>query len=132
MKNNNLIQEYKKYVVPTYTRMPLLVVKGKGSFVWDAEGRKFLDFFPGWAVSGIGHAHSLVVKALSSQARKILHVPNNYYNTLQGKLAKKIIQHSFSGKVFFCNSGAEAVESAIKLARLYGSAQGKYEMITMN
>ncbi|MFC1698492.1 aspartate aminotransferase family protein [Candidatus Omnitrophota bacterium] len=131
MNKQKLIQEYKKYVMPTYTRMPLLATKGKGSWLWDINGRKYLDFFPGWAVSGLGHAHPLVVKALANQAKKILHVPNNYYNALQAKLARKIIQHSFRGKVFFCNSGAESVEAAIKLARMYGSTRKKYEIITM-
>lgn len=131
MNKKKLIQEYKKYVMPTYTRKSLVIVKGRGSYVWDINGRRYLDFFPGWAVSGLGHSHPLVVRALSQQAEKILHVPNNYYNELQARLAKKIAQYSFAGKVFFCNSGAEAVESAIKFTRLYGSKQGKYEIITM-
>jgi acetylornithine/N-succinyldiaminopimelate aminotransferase len=131
MTEKRLIQENKKYVMPTYTCKPLVLVKGSGSRVWDINGREYLDFFPGWAVSGLGHRHPLVVKALNQQLRKILHVPNNYYNELQGKLAKKIIQHSFAGKVFFCNSGAEAVEAAVKLVRMYGSRQKRYQIITM-
>lgn len=131
MNKNKLIKEYEKYVMPTYTRTPLVIVKGEGSKVWDESGREYLDFFPGWAVSGLGHRHPLVVAALSEQAKKVLHVPNNYYNELQGELAKKISQSSFDGKVFFCNSGAESVESAIKLARMYGKTGGKYEIITM-
>jgi predicted acetylornithine/succinylornithine family transaminase len=99
--------------------------------VYDIEGREFLDFFPGWAVSGIGHCHPKVVRAIKEQAGRIIHVSNNYYNELQGKLAKKIISHSFPGKVFFCNSGAEANEAAIKLARKSGYTSGKYEIITM-
>jgi len=131
MNKKKLIQDYKKYVMPTYTREPLVVAKGRGSRIWDVAGREYLDFFPGWAVSGLGHAHPVVVKALSSQLKKILHVPNNYYNELQGKLAKKISKSSFDGKVFFCNSGAESVEAAIKLARLYGSRNKKFEIIAM-
>ncbi len=131
MDKKKLIAEYQEYVMPTYTRAPLVIVKGCGSKVWDIDGNLYLDFFPGWAVSGLGHAHPLVVKALSEQAKKILHVPNNYYNELQAKLAKKISQNSFAGKVFFCNSGAEGVEAAIKLARKYGSPRGRYEIITM-
>ena len=118
-------------MIPTYTREPLVILKGEGSNVWDIDGRKYLDFFSGWAVSGLGHSHPLVCLALSKQAKKILHVPNNYFNELQGKLAKKISQNSFDGKVFFCNSGAESVEAAIKLARMYGSTKGKFEIITM-
>lgn len=131
MNKKKLIQEYTRYVMPTYTRTPLIITKGRGSWVWDIAGHKYLDFFPGWAVSGLGHVHPLVVKALSKQSKRILHVPNNYYNELQARLAKKISQHSFDGKVFFCNSGAESVEAAIKLARKFGSQKGKYEIITM-
>lgn len=126
-----MIQEYEKYVMPTYARGPLVIVKGQGSKVWDMDGREYLDFFPGWAVSGLGHTHPSVVGALRRQAKKVLHVPNNYYNELQAKLARKISQYSFDGKVFFCNSGAESVEAAIKLARMYGSALGKFEIVTM-
>jgi predicted acetylornithine/succinylornithine family transaminase len=132
MNKKKMIEEYAKYVMPTYTREPLVIAKGSGSRVWDVDGREYLDFFPGWAVSGLGHRHPLVCAALKEQADKMLHVPNNYYNELQGSLAKKISQSSFEGKVFFCNSGAEGVESAVKLARLYGSAGGRYEIIAMN
>ena len=127
-------EQYKKYVVPTYTRLPMVLVKGEGARVWDSEGTEYLDFFPGWAVSGLGHCHPLVVKAIKAQAGKILHVSNNYYNLLQGRLAQEIISHAFEGKVFFANSGAEANETAIKLARRYFSVvkgQKKYEIISM-
>ena len=126
-----IMQLYYEYVMPTYTKAPVVLVRGKGIKAYDIEGKEFLDFFPGWAVSGLGHCHPKVVRAIKEQAGKIIHVPNNYYNELQGKLAKKIIEHSFEGKVFFCNSGAEAVESAIKLARKVGYPSGKYEIITM-
>lgn len=131
MDKKKIIQEYKRYVMPTYTREQLVIVKGRASQVWDINGRKYLDFFPGWAVSGLGHSHPLVVNALSKQAQRILHVPNNYYNELQAKLAQKIAQNSFDGKVFFCNSGAESIEAAIKLARAYGHRRGRCEIITM-
>ncbi|MBN2097846.1 MAG: aspartate aminotransferase family protein [Candidatus Omnitrophica bacterium] len=132
MDEQKIIKDYEKYVMPTYTRKPLVIVQGRGSRVWDIGGRAYLDFFPGWAVSGLGHAPGEVCQALSGQLKKILHVSNNYYNELQGKLAEQIIKRSFDGKVFFCNSGAEAVETAIKLARKYGNAKGKYEIITMH
>ncbi|MFA5339207.1 MAG: aspartate aminotransferase family protein [Candidatus Omnitrophota bacterium] len=130
-KTEEVVQLYYEYVMPTYAKSPLVMVKGKGIKAYDIEGKEFLDFFPGWAVSGLGHCHPKVVKAIKEQVGKIIHVPNNYYNELQGKLAKKIIENSFEGKVFFCNSGAEAVESAIKLARKVGYPSGKYEIITM-
>lgn len=134
VKTKNIIEQYKKYVVPTYTRLPIVLVKGKGARVWDSQGKEYLDFFPGWAVSGLGHCHPAVVKAIKAQAEKILHVSNNYYNLLQADLAKEIIKHSFEGKVFFANSGAEANEAAIKLARRYFSlvkGQEKFEIISM-
>lgn len=121
---------YEKYVMPTYTKTPLVLVKGKGSWVWDDKGKKYLDFFPGWAVSGIGHCHPMVIKALEAQSKKILHVSNNYYNELQARLAEKISHHSFDGKCFFANSGAEANEAAVKFARKFGHDKGKFEIIT--
>lgn len=131
MKKEDILNQYKDYVMHTYTQTPLILAKGRGAKVWDVEGNEYLDFFPGWAVSGIGHCHPKVVSAIKGQAAKIMHVSNNYYGTLQGELAKKIIEHSFPGKVFFANSGAEANECAIKLARKYGNKNGRYEIITM-
>ncbi len=122
---------YDEFVLPTYTRVPLCLVKGKGSKVWDIEGREYLDFFPGWAVSGLGHCHPSVVNAIKNQARKLLHVPNNFYGLKQAQLARVISSKSFPARVFFCNSGAEAMESAIKFVRKFGSKSGRYEIITM-
>ena len=124
------ISLFDKYVFANYTRNPVVIVRGKGSYVWDADGKKYLDMFPGWAVSGIGHCHPRVVKALRKQAGLLLHVANNYYIEPQGKLAKLLSERSFGGKVFFCNSGAEANEGAIKLARI-STPPGKYKIITM-
>ncbi len=131
MKTKTIINTNNEYTLQTYTQTPLVLVKGKGAKVWDADGNEYLDFFPGWAVSGIGHCHPMVTKAIKAQAAKIMHVSNNYYNELQGELAKRIIKSSFPGKVFFGNSGAEANECAIKLARKYGSKTKRYEIITM-
>jgi len=132
MNTKEVIAQYDKYVMKTYTRIPCVIVKGKGLNVWDLDGKEYLDFFPGWAVSGLGHCHPKVASAVRNYLTKIIHVPNNYYNMLQGKLAQKIIENSFEGKVFFCNSGAEANEGAIKLARSYGnSTGGRFEIITM-
>ncbi len=130
-KTKKAIQLYKKYVMPTYSRSDVLFSRGAGVKVWDIEGNQYLDFFPGWAVSGIGHCHKGVVSAIRKQAGRMIHVSNNYYNELQAKLAQKIIKHSFPGNVFFSNSGAEANEGAIKLARKYGHPTGRYEIITM-
>jgi len=120
------------YVLNTYTRTPVVFVKGKGSYLWDEEGKRYLDFFPGWAVSGIGHCHKRVVNAVSRQVKDIIHVSNNYYSKPQSQLAERLSKNSFGGRVFFCNSGAEANEAAIKLARAYGSEEGRYKIITMD
>ena len=130
-KADKVIQLYNKYVMNTYKRAPLCPEKAKGAKIWDINGKSYLDFFPGWAVSGIGHCHPLVANAVAKQANKLMHVSNNYYSQLQARLAKKIIEESFPGKVFFANSGAEANEAAVKLARKYGHDKGKYEIITM-
>ncbi|MFH1783177.1 MAG: aspartate aminotransferase family protein [Candidatus Omnitrophota bacterium] len=131
MNTKEIMAQDEKFVIGTYTRNPAVIVKGKGSKVWDLEGNEYLDFFPGWAVSGLGHCHPKVVNAVRNNLKKIIHVPNHYYNMLQGKLAQEIVKNSFPGKVFFCNSGAEANEAAIKLVRAYGTPKGKYEIITM-
>lgn len=123
------IKLYDKFVLGNYTKLPCVIVKGQGIKVWDAEGKEYTDFFSGWGVSGLGHCPAQVVRAVRRQASKLMHVPNNFYNTEQGKLARLIIKHSFPGKVFFCNSGAEAVEAAIKLARRW--QKGRFEIISM-
>ncbi len=125
------IDLYGRYVVPSYGRSPLVVVRGKGSWVWDDRGRRYLDFFPGYAVSGLGHCHPRVVAAVRKQAGTLLHLPNIYYIPLQARLAELIVEHAFPGKCFFCNSGAEANEAAMKLARRAGSATGRYGIVAM-
>ncbi|MCD6093540.1 MAG: aspartate aminotransferase family protein [Candidatus Omnitrophica bacterium] len=130
MTTKEIAKLYEKYVLPTYSHLPLALVKGKGVKVWDVHQRKYLDFFSGWGVSNLGHCHPRVVNALKDQARKLLHIPNNYYGLLQARLAREISEASFGGKVFFCNSGAEANEAAIKFARKYGRGE-RYEIISM-
>jgi len=127
----SIIDTFSQYVMPNYGRIPAVITKGEGSYVWDAAGKRYLDLFPGWGVSGIGYCHPKVVAAVESQVKKLLHMPNNYYNELQGELAKVISEKSFPGKSFFCNSGSEAVETVLKLARKWGSEKGKFEIITM-
>lgn len=129
--SKTIMDDFANYVMANYIRYPIVMERGKGSYVWDADGNRYLDFFSGWATTGLGHAHPNVVKAISMQAEKLIHIPNIYYTEPQGKLARLIIENSFSGKVFFCNSGAEANEAALKLARKYGSENGgKHEIIT--
>ena len=123
-----------KYVVHTYNRYSLVLVRGKGTRVWDAEGKEYLDFVAGLAVCNLGHCHPKVVKAIQNQAEKLIHVSNFYYITPQIELASLLCKNSFADKAFFCNSGAEANEGAIKLARKYAKEKlggDRYEIITM-
>jgi len=122
---------FDRAVIANYQRLPVVIVRGKGSEVWDADGRRYIDLFPGWAVSGLGHCHPAVVRAIRAQAGQLIHVANNFYNEPQGLLAEQVSRRSFGGKCFFCNSGAEAMEAAVKLARLAGAAAGKYKFVSM-
>ncbi len=131
MKTKEVQELYQQFVMPTYTRVPVCLVKGKGSRVWDLGGKEYLDFFPGWGVSALGHCHPAVVNAIKEQARKMLHVANNFLNIKQAELARMISEVSFPSRIFFCNSGAEANEGAIKFAKKYGGETGRYEIITM-
>ena len=130
MTTDETIALFDEHVIPNYTRNRVVIVRGEGAYVWDADGKRYLDLFPGWAVNGLGHCHPRVTEAIREQAGKLLHVPNTYYNELQGQLAKWLSEKSFGGQCFFCNSGAEAIEAAIKLARLHTQGK-KYELITM-
>jgi acetylornithine aminotransferase len=118
----------------TYSRMPVVFEKGAGATLWDTEGREYTDFLAGIAVCGLGHAHPAVQAALSEQAGKLLHVSNLFYTKPQVELGEWLIRHSFADRVFFCNSGAEANEAAIKLARKYfydKGQTGRYRIIAM-
>jgi predicted acetylornithine/succinylornithine family transaminase len=122
-----------KYLMKTYNRLPITLRKGRGVKVWDSEGKEYLDFVGGIAVNCLGHCHPRVVIALQKQAQRLLHVSNLYYTEPQTKLARLLINHSCADKVFFCNSGTEATEAAIKLARKFAkdhTSPDKYEIIT--
>jgi predicted acetylornithine/succinylornithine family transaminase len=129
MTTEETIGLFDKYVIGNYSRLRRVIVKGKGCYCFDADGNKILDMFPGWAVSGIGHCHPKVVAAIRKQAGELLHIDNTLYSEPQGILAKLLSERAFGGKSFFCNSGAEANEAALKLARLYTSGE-KYKFIT--
>jgi len=130
MTTEETINLFDKYVIANYKRLPRVIVKAKGCYLYDADGKQILDMFPGWAVSGIGHCHKRVVEAIRKQAGELLHIDNTFYSEPQGKLAGLLGQRAFGGKSFFCNSGAEANEAAMKLARLY-AGKGKYKFITV-
>lgn len=128
---DEIVKLYDDYVIPNYTRNPIVQVKGEGVHIWDADGNRYLDLFSGWAVSNLGHCHPNVVSAIQKQAALLQHAPNIYYTVPQGELAKHIAETSFGGQSFFCNSGAEANEAAIKLARIHYAGKEKFKIITM-
>ena len=121
-----------KYLMNTFKRLPLTLVRGEGARVWDDRGKEYLDFVGGWAVNVLGHAHPEIVNAVSEQARTLIQTSNQFYTVPQIRLAELLIENSCFDKVFFCNSGAEADEGAVKLARRYGRLHldGAYEVIT--
>jgi acetylornithine/N-succinyldiaminopimelate aminotransferase len=131
MNKSKVIENYDNYVIPNYSRNPIVIAKGEGMYLWDTDGKRYLDLFSGWAVSSLGHCHPKVTKAMQEQAATLVHVPNTFYSEPQGRLAKYISENSFNGQCFFCNSGAEANEAAIKLARIHSFKKGKYKIITM-
>ncbi|MFA5321437.1 MAG: acetylornithine transaminase [Smithella sp.] len=123
-----------EYIMNTYKRFPVVLVKGSGVKVWDVNGKEYLDFAAGIAVCSLGHSHPQVIDAVKEQLDKLTHVSNLYYTQPQTQLAKLLVDNSFADKVFFCNSGAEANEAAIKLARKYAHENmgpDKFELITM-
>jgi len=128
-KTRRVIETFDRYVVPNYRRFPVCLVKGEGSRVWDAEGGEYLDLFPGWGCNLLGHCPEPVVRAVQEQMARLIHVPNTWYTELQGEWAKLLAERSFGGQAFFCNSGTEANEAAIKLVRLRTNGE-KYKIIT--
>jgi predicted acetylornithine/succinylornithine family transaminase len=130
-----LIQKAKKYIANTYNRYPIVVTKGEGCWIWDLNGRRYLDFLAGIAVCNLGHVRKEVLDGLVAQAGKLFHISNLFYMEAQIKAAEILVENSFGDKVFFCNSGAEANEAAIKLARLYSwkkHGKGRFEIIVMD
>lgn len=121
---------FQKHVIPSYARFDLSFTHGAGCYVWDVSGRRYLDFGGGIAVCALGHAHPEVTEALIEQSRRLVHVSNLYYHEPQGRLAQRITRGIGPGKVFFCNSGAEANEGLYKLARKFGHDEGRFEILT--
>jgi acetylornithine/N-succinyldiaminopimelate aminotransferase len=122
------VELFKRYVIGNYNRYPVNLVRGEGSHVWDSEGNRYLDLFPGWGCNLLGHCPPHVVRAVQEQVATLIHVPNTWHMDVQGEWARLLSERSFGGQAFFCNSGTEANEAAIKLARLHG--KGKYKIIT--
>lgn len=132
MSQNKWPDLEQKLFLRTFKRVPVTLVRGEGAWVWDDRGKKYLDFVGGWAVNSLGHCHPVVVKALEKQARTLIQASNQFYTIPQIELAQLLVQNSCLDRVFFCNSGAEANEGAVKLARRYGKLKlnGAYEVIT--
>mgnify|MGYP000958316094 CR=1 FL=1 len=128
MSSADTIKLFQKYVIPNYNRFPVSLVRGEGSWVWDSEGNRYLDFFPGWGCNLLGHCPGPVVEAVRHQLGQLIHAPNTWYMEAQGLWAKALSERSFGGQAFFCNSGTEANEAAIKLARLHTAK--RYKIIT--
>jgi predicted acetylornithine/succinylornithine family transaminase len=125
-----LAEDYSRFVIPTYGRFDLDIERGSGCRIWDTSGRKILDFGAGIAVCSLGHAHPEVTSAVCGQAGKLVHASNLYRTGPQADLARRLVEVTGEGKVFFCNSGAEANEGLIKLARRFGSATGRSGILT--
>ena len=134
MKEKEIMALADENIMNTYKRFPIVLVKGSGVKVWDVNGKEYLDFVAGIAVCNLGHSHPQVIAAVKEQLENLTHVSNLYYTEPQAQLAKLLVYNSFADKVFFCNSGAEANEAAIKLARKYAHENmgpDKFELITM-
>ncbi|MCI0683786.1 MAG: aspartate aminotransferase family protein [Gemmataceae bacterium] len=128
---NETIDLFRRFVIGNYKRYPVCLVRGEGSYVWDAEGKRYLDFFPGWGCDLLGHCPPRVVKAVQEQIAQLIHVPNTWYIEAQGLLAQALVDKlGYDAQCFFCNSGTEANEAVIKMARLNGRP-GRYKIITM-
>ena len=119
-----IVEREQKYLLSTYARYPVALVRGKGVYLWDVEGKRYLDFLSGLGVNALGHAHPRIVKAIREQAARVIHLSNLYYNEYQGLLAEKLCQRSGLDRAFFSNSGTEAIEGALKLARAAGHSVG--------
>ena len=124
-----VLEIFRRYVVPNYTRYGVCLARGEGSYVWDLEGNRYLDLFPGWGCNLLGHCPRDVVEAVQDQVARLIHVPNTWHTLEQGVWAQLLSERSFGGQAFFCNSGAEANEAAIKLARLH-TPNERYRIIT--
>ena len=131
MTSAEILARNAAYEIELYARQPLAVASGRGCTVWDADGKPYLDFFAGVAVNSLGHCHPAVVEAIRRQAGELLHVSNHYHTAVEGELAALLCRHSFAERVFLCNSGTEAIEGAMKLARRWGAdaGGGRYEIL---
>ena len=129
----SVIDQERDYLLQNYARYPIVLSRGKGPYVWDTSGKKYLDFISGIGVNALGHAHPVITRAIADQARKIIHTSNLYYHEYQGPLAKRLADASGLQRVFFSNSGTESMEGALKMARSHGThiSPDKYEIVSL-
>lgn len=131
---DEIIERERRFLLPTYNRYPVVLARGKGVFLYDLDGHRYLDFVAGLGVNALGHAHPRIVKAIREQSARVVHLSNLYYNEYQGRLAERLCGLSGMQRVFFSNSGTEAIEGSIKLARLAGHRVGgesKCELVAL-
>src|SRR5207247_6291848 len=131
---NEIIERERQFLLQNYHRYPLVLQRGKGVFLYDLEGKRYLDFVAGLGVNALGHAHPRIVKVTREQAARVIHLSNLYYNEYQGRLAEKLCGQSGLQRAFFSNSGTEAIEGSIKLARLAGhkiGGESKTELVAL-
>lgn len=135
MRKDGIIKMADDFIMHTYKRIPLVITKGKGIYLWDNSGKRYMDFLGARGAANIGYSNPDVIKAISSQAKKLILVTNDFYTAPQAELARLITKNSFADQVFFCNSGAEANEGALKLSRLYSYkkyGRGRYVVVSAN
>src|SRR5436853_5856951 len=125
MNFGEIVELERRYLIPVYNRYPLAIARGKGVFVYDLKGRRYLDFIAGIGVNALGHAHPRIVKVIRDQAALLIHSSNLYYHEYQGPLAKKLAEVSGLQRTFFTNSGTEAMEGAMKMIRSHGNHTGE-------
>ena len=133
-KTQEIIERGKRVLIGNYARQPIVMERGEGPWVWDSDGKKYLDFFAGFGGGILGHCHPALVEAATTQAHKLWHVGNTFYTEPQIELAERLNRFAFPGQTFFCHSGLEANEAAVKLARLRGNQKqpGRWKIISLN
>src|SRR6266705_1939951 len=131
---NEIIERERQFLLQTYHRYPLILQRGQGVFLYDLDGKRYLDFVAGLGVNALGHAHPRIVKVIREQAGRLIHCSNLYYNQYQGRLAARLAELSGLDRAFFCNSGAEAMEGALKIGRAFGTSQdpAKHEIVSLD
>src|SRR5579884_2327136 len=130
-KTQDILERGGRVLIGTYARIPVVMDHGQGSYVWDTDGKRYLDLFAGFGGCVLGHCHPDLIAAATQQAKTLWHVGNTFYTEPQIELAERLNRYAFAGQAFFCHSGAEANEAACKLARLRGKPKGKWKILSL-